>query len=1020
MEQIEQAVLIALDQTANRELQTQAMQFCEQLKQNKDGWCECLRLFTRDPKAVSEARLFCLQVLDHALTRSTSALSASAADLSLVKNQLGAYIQRELSLQSASRDPPFIRNKLATTFTYLFIETYDTIWPTMVADLITLATETASGSSSPATDFALRVLKAIDEQVVDKAVVRTKEQLTKCNAIKDHLREGDVRTLVGFLRASLSSALPVAVSSDAGEICELSLKLAGAYVSWVDINLIADAEFLTPVFTALQPETPINVRIAACDALVEIIGKGMQPLDKMTLLRMLGATNVIESMLQDTCSSANEMMDGKYEFIEGLARLTNATGKAFAAICPAQVSELQSAAMMEIERLVPLLLRFLSDEYEDTSEIMFEFLNDLLSLFKKMKKLLLSSQGSSNLLLPNSIRQILLSLMDVILQKMKYEDDYSYENENENENEDHVIVFAELRKRLKQFADAISMLDSEVYDQRVSSITRSTMNILLNNSNSSNTSNTSNNSIPNWTHVELAIYITNMYGDVCSRGQRGGINFSDALNDSQSVNVRERNLAQLLVLMIEAISNYLNTPGGSHPAVSLAFFETVVRFGGLFDARPSMIPAILRSFLAGVHHPNKAARIRSWYLLSRFINNVKLQYMAPLTFDVISALADLLIVAAEPPSSNTSPIMSNVSSGQMMTGSFADAAGSQSLFDSHAYLFEVAGLLISSSLIEPSQRLQLMEAVFGPIFNGITNIMNKYDLLSTSDPWVPLQLHHLLTAIGALCKSFPSDTLASTIGSRSSNSDVKHYARSEQETMLIIKATEAVLVVLDRVYRFEPIRFAARYSFSRLLNTLGMAIMPYLRPFITQLLRDCDIAELSDFFNFMTQVAFKFKESAIPHIAELVIPMLNKVFEFLNKSPSGTDEVVQLVNLRKAYLSWLIALFNDDIDTVLLTGINQEHLLTILESMALLCEPASNSALASSKQPSASASNNPLLATFQGIASAQLRPVRPLPGFESFVRDRVVPLLLTIPANTATFNIADGQTQILLGEIAAM
>lgn len=43
---------------------------------------------------------------------------------------------------------------------------------------------------------------------------------------------------------------------------------------------------------------------------------------------------------------------------------------------------------------------------------------------------------------------------------------------------------------------------------------------------------------------------------------------------------------------------------------------------------------------------------------------------------------------------------------------------------------------------------------------------------------------------------------------------------------------------------------------------------------------------------------------------------MNKVFVFLNQTPTGTDEAVLLLDLRKAYLSFVIQLFNLDLESV--------------------------------------------------------------------------------------------------------
>ena len=59
------------------------------------------------------------------------------------------------------------------------------------------------------------------------------------------------------------------------------LEVIGAYVSWIDINLIANDKFVTVLLKFMSE--PL-LRESTCDCIHEIISKGMEPLMKTKLI----------------------------------------------------------------------------------------------------------------------------------------------------------------------------------------------------------------------------------------------------------------------------------------------------------------------------------------------------------------------------------------------------------------------------------------------------------------------------------------------------------------------------------------------------------------------------------------------------------------------------------------------------------------------------------------------------------------------------------------------------------------
>ncbi|CAG8685590.1 1886_t:CDS:2, partial [Dentiscutata heterogama] len=178
------------------------------------------------------------------------------------------------------------------------------------------------------------------------------------------------------------------------------------------------------------------------------------------------------------------------------------------------------------------------------------------------------------------------------------------------------------------------------------------------------------------------------------------------------------------------------------------------------------------------------------------------------------------------------------------------------------------------------------------------------------DPRSVLQIHHLIMAIGSIVKGFPE-------APKGSHPIILWVG-------ILKQVTEIVLAVLKILNRYEIIRDAARYTFARLVSVLGTEILPYLPLLINELLTECGISELVDFLPFVGLLAHKFK---------LIIPLIDKVFQFLNQTPSGTDEALLLIDLRKAYLNFILGLLNNEMDAVFVSESNQPRLESILRSV---------------------------------------------------------------------------------------
>lgn len=147
--------------------------------------------------------------------------------------------------------------------------------------------KTPSGTPSheKAADFFLRLCLSIDDEVARMDISRTRDEVVRNTNIKDVMRLGDVQLLVAFwfeLLHEFRSANP--------NIAQLVLKNIGSYIAWIDISLVVNDQVMNVLYELLADG---HLRIAACECLAEVIGKGMLPADKLNMLQLMNMTDIL-------------------------------------------------------------------------------------------------------------------------------------------------------------------------------------------------------------------------------------------------------------------------------------------------------------------------------------------------------------------------------------------------------------------------------------------------------------------------------------------------------------------------------------------------------------------------------------------------------------------------------------------------------------------------------------------------------------------------------------------------------
>lgn len=1047
-EQLIQAVEIASNPLANAgpDVTSQALQFLEHLKTITHeswsvGWSVWSARNAEDngPKYSQNARMFGLMLVDDFLANRISMSSDPAGAVASLQQSAIDYIQKEYIAGSGDGAVPYIKNKFAQVLSVLLLQTYNlpppyTLLPTLLSTIRAhpaASPSQASTSQLPlnplTTDLVLRVLHDLSVTLgsdVTLRAVRSKERLQRDAVIRDEIRANHASNIAesvwriveeGFNRVNQgeqadntgsSAGVRSMTFANAVGLTAAATKIIEDYVSWIDINLVVTNDTVPLLFNVLHHPIP-KLRTAAVDALHGIVSKGMKPADKLSLAQALNLPEVItplESRTRTGSAAENgqsDRSDSNIEFREHLAHLTNGLVLEMCKILEETATEESTLVGAEalLNSILPLILAFLSDEYDDASEQMFSGVNMILGIYKKARR-----RGAE---LTGARAEFLSNLIGVALQKMKFDDEAEWpassfgaaDDDDEEEDEDDA-KFLEMRKSLQTIVGSIAAIDDKLFSTSVAQLVLSTFA-------SFEASATGSGPQLSWQQIELALYVIHFYGDVMTTAiaapkvglspamfvqgpEAGSKGRAPKLGNEALAALPLSNLGEMVQKLVQ--SNVSSFP---HPAVQLQYFECIVRYSNFFAARSGCVSDALPPFLdwRGVHHEKLGVRKRVNYLLWRFVRELRAVAAVPMDIvqRLLQGLQDLLVVRAELPevAPDEDPLVK--------------ATATAGYFDSQLYLFETSGMLISLLSNAPSDQVVLLKAISEPLSEQMQQAVQAFQR-NSSDLTSVLQVHHLMLALSSLSKGFP---------------DVNpNSAQPEPQWVGVFKAiTEQVLISIGSMNQFSVVREAARGAFARMVSTCGKAVLPYIPGLIDALLSEVTSQELVDFVNFLSLVVNRYKDDVKSIVDQLFLVVLERIFFFLNQSVSGTDDAVQKSELQKAYMNLLSSMVQSGMESVFVSDKNAAQLETLLQSIVFYSTNSDaacqRTAFAILHRLVSAWAGSPAGAAQNGTASTAL------PGFERFIYETLIGLIFEAPTKEG-FDFRDAQAQIVLGEIATL
>lgn len=232
------------------------------------------------------------------------------------------------------------------------------------------------------------------------------------------------------------------------------------------------------------------------------------------------------------------------------------------------------------------------------------------------------------------------------------------------------------------------------------------------------------------------------------------------------------------------------------------------------------------------------------------------------------------------------------------------------IFSGQLYLYEAIGCICSTSAVPLDKQVLYVRSILAPLF---ADLEAHLDPAKSGDERAKLQVHHIIMALGTLARGFSDWSPGTTSASPSS-------APAAEISNEFARASEAILVALESLPSSLDVRTAARFAFSRLVGVLGSQILPQLPRWINGLLSQSSTKdEMAMFLRLIDQVVFGFKTEIFQILDTILTPFLQRVFGGISEPTTGTDDEIQLAELKREFLNFLLAILNNDLASVLVS-----------------------------------------------------------------------------------------------------
>ena len=1014
MADLSRAVLCSLDPHVDPAVKQQAFNYCEQIKASDDGWRICLDGFCGDSfNDPSEApvKFFCLQVVEEFIR--TRYLMTSVENKQLLRARLGDWMIKTLPNQT-QKEAGFLRNKFAQILTLLAKQEYPNGWPSFFTEL--MATLNYGNASI---DLYLRVLLAVDGEVVAREISRSAEDASRNTLFKDAMREQCLPQLVESWYSIL-----VNYSSSDPSLVNSCLAVVSLYTDWIDVDLIVNERFISLFFQFINARA---FRENTCSCFIAIIGKGMDSMSKVKLIQQLNMIPLILSMsesvvgvltekskralyssisnLLDESSgkaagrNGNELVGLKTSVVNGiivvapgeededddeneedtnfslkLTKLVATTGvfltTCFTKIVKGESGNIATPELLgEVERMIESCLQSLHILFRvEDDEIVTELIPFALSYVNILK--LKVENG-----LMDGQRGQLERLLHAVCMKMRYDDSYDFEKEDEEE-----FLFQEVRKDLKQVFDNIALVCPELVLNYVQTVVVRVVEDL-------------GKAPLTFQNAELALTLL----DYLTEAVPGCTYFTEddmkvlarsAANGSSKSVLKALNpeIATKRTLVVKQLLQgvVLGTPSISlfpHRSVCLQFFESVVKYYKYFITEPQGIREVLSAFLdhRGIRNQNRTVSSRCCYLFLRFCKSLR-KDMSEYVEIIVNQLGRLLELQVDE---------NVVADGKGYILTEEGPLG----YDDQLFLFEAVGCLITGSSLLSSKQNMMFGALFEPLLQKFDTVMKEKMFLRDTEkkPIYGMFLHQLISCSSRISKGVNSPEQAQQTGAMP----------------YLVRCLDTFVKIFDLHHFRSELAFVCRQYIHRMITCLGRDILPFVPHSVERLLQQESAKDLSDVIPLINQLMTTFKDEITPYINEVFMAIVQTIFNKLNEEVAGNDPEAarDKTMLQKSYYLFLSSIMTNGQSSVLISPKNSQHLNTVLQTV-----------IQGSVEGEDSQTKKLCFSILRKVVESWADSV---PGFKQFIVESVYSSSWEVLLSPR-FSVSDAQSLLVLNEIAAL
>ncbi|KVI05850.1 Armadillo-like helical [Cynara cardunculus var. scolymus] len=365
MDDLEKAILIIFDEsgTVTSELKSQAIAFCQQIKDNPSICSICIdRLcFSK----LVQVQFWCLQCLHEVLRGRYSGMSSD--EKSFVRTSVFSMACYE-SLDNSNSvkvldGPSYVKNKLAQVLVTLIYFEYPSIWSSIFLDFLPNLSK-----GGVVIDMFSRVLNALDDELISQDYPRTVEEGAISGKIKDAMRQ----QCVGQIVRAWYDILSLYRNSDS-ELCAFVLDTMRRYISWIEIGLIANNTFLPLLFELILVDgLPDQLRSSASGCVLAVVSKRMDSQAKLTLLQSLQMSRVFGLVAGD----------GDSEFVLGIASLLTGYASEILDCLKNLNGDLKRASVELLNEVLPSVFYVMQNCELDTTFSIVQFLSGYVATMK--------------------------------------------------------------------------------------------------------------------------------------------------------------------------------------------------------------------------------------------------------------------------------------------------------------------------------------------------------------------------------------------------------------------------------------------------------------------------------------------------------------------------------------------------------------------------------------------------------------------------------------------------------------